>query len=294
MHIVRYRRGQDGTPGVGVRDDGVVRELPVPSVAALLRERVADLRALLGAPGDVVEDARLLAPVDGATEVWAAGVTYLRSREARMEESSEADIYGRVYEAARPELFFKSAAWRVVVDGEPVAIRADSGLDVPEPELALVVNRFGEIAGYLVCNDMSSRAIEGENPLYLPQAKVYAGACALSAGIRPVWEVNGADLAVAVRVTRDGVAVWSGTTSTARLKRPFAELVDYLFRADHFPDGAVLSTGTGLAPAMDFTLQPADVVTIAIDGIGELTNPVVVGKEHFEHQRPGIEVESRP
>lgn len=286
MHIVRYRREHDDTARVGVRADGVVRELPVPSVAALLRMSVADLRELVAAPGDAVDDARLLAPVDGGTEVWAAGVTYLRSREARMEESSEADIYGRVYDAARPELFFKSAAWRVVVDGEPVAIRADSGLDVPEPELALVVNRFGEIAGYLVCNDMSSRSIEGENPLYLPQAKVYAGACALSAGIRPAWELDGADLAVTVRVTRDGVAVWSGATSTARLKRPFAELVDYLFRADNFPDGAVLSTGTGLAPAMDFTLRPADVVTITVDGVGELTNPVVVGREHFDFQRP--------
>ncbi len=286
MHIVRYRREHDDTARVGVRADGVVRELPVPSVAALLRESVADLRDLVATPGDVVDDARLLAPVDGGTEVWAAGVTYLRSREARMEESSEADIYGRVYDAARPELFFKSAAWRVVVDGDPVAIRADSDLDVPEPELALVINRFGEIAGYLVCNDMSSRAIEGENPLYLPQAKVYAGACALSAGIRPAWEVDGTDLAVAVRVTREGVAVWSGATSTARLKRPFAELVDYLFRADNFPDGAVLSTGTGLAPAMDFALRPDDVVTITIDGVGELTNPVVVGKEHFDFQRP--------
>ncbi|MEV0718813.1 fumarylacetoacetate hydrolase family protein [Asanoa sp. NPDC050611] len=286
MHIVRYRLDHDETPRVGVREDGVVRALPVPSVAALLRERVADIRALLAAPGDVVDDAWLLAPVDGGTEVWAAGVTYLRSREARMEESSEADIYGRVYDAERPEIFFKSAAWRVVVDGDPVAIRADSGLDVPEPELAVVINRFGEIAGYLVSNDMSSRSIEGENPLYLPQAKVYAGACALSAGIRPAWEVDGSDLAVAVRVTRDGVAVWSGTTSTARLKRPYTELVDYLFRADNFPDGAVLSTGTGLAPAMDFTLHPGDVVTIDIDGVGELTNPVVVGKEHFDHQRP--------
>ncbi|MDG4825788.1 fumarylacetoacetate hydrolase family protein [Asanoa sp. WMMD1127] len=286
MHIVRYRREHDETARVGVRVDGVVRELPVPSVAALLREPVAAIRTLLDSPGDEVGDARLLAPVDGATEVWAAGVTYLRSREARMEESSEADIYGRVYEAPRPELFFKSAAWRVVVDGDPVAIRADSGLDVPEPELALVVNRLGEIAGYLVCNDMSSRAIEGENPLYLPQAKVYAGACALSAGIRPAWEVDGADLPVAVRVTREGVAVWSGATSTARIKRPLQELVDWLFRADNFPDGAVLSTGTGLAPAMDFTLQPDDVVTITIDGVGELTNPVVVGKEHFAFQHP--------
>jgi 2-dehydro-3-deoxy-D-arabinonate dehydratase len=286
MHIVRYRRGDDVTARVGVRTDGVVRSLPVASIAALLGSRLADIRALTSEPGDVVDDARLLAPVDGATEVWAAGVTYLRSREARMEESSEADIYGRVYDAARPELFFKSAAWRVVVDGEPVAIRADSGLDVPEPELALVINRFGEIAGYLVCNDMSSRSIEGENPLYLPQAKVYAGACALSAGIRPAWEVDGADLPVAVRVTRDGVAVWTGTTSTARLKRPFAELVDYLFKADNFPAGAVLSTGTGLAPAMDFTLRPGDVVTITIDGVGELTNPVVVGREHFEFLRP--------
>ena len=227
------------------------------SIAALLGSRLADIHALTSEPGDVVDDARLLAPVDGATEVWAAGVTYLRSREARMEGEQRGRHLRPGVDAARPELFFKSAAWRVVVDGEPVAIRADSGLDVPEPELALVINRFGEIAGYLVCNDMSSRSIEGENPLYLPQAKVYAGACALSAGIRPAWEVDGADLPVAVRVTRDGVAVWTGTTSTARLKRPFAELVDYLFKADNFPAGAVLSTGTGLAPAMDFTLHRA-------------------------------------
>ncbi|GIF74479.1 fumarylacetoacetate hydrolase family protein [Asanoa siamensis] len=287
MHIVRYRLEHDDTARIGVRSDGVLRALPaVPSMAALLRLPLADLRGALAAPGEVVEGAALLAPVDGGTEVWAAGVTYLRSREARMEESTEADIYGRVYDAARPELFFKSAAWRVVVDGDPVAIRADSGLDVPEPELALVVNALGEIVGYLVCNDMSSRSIEGENPLYLPQAKVYAGACALSAGIRPAWEVAGDDLPVAVRVTRDGVAVWSGTTSTARIKRPLAELVSYLFAADNFPDGAVLSTGTGLAPAMDFTLRPDDVVTITIDGVGELTNPVVMGKEHFAHLRP--------
>ena len=293
MHIVRYRDA-GGTPRAGTLVDGRVHALAVAGVSALLRLRLDDLRALLAEPGPVVAGAPLLAPVDGATEVWAAGVTYLRSRDARMEESGDGDVYGRVYDAVRPEIFFKSAAWRVVTDGEPVAVRTDSALNVPEPELALVVNCHGETVGYLVCNDMSSRSIEGENPLYLPQAKVYAGACALSTGIRPAWEVDATGLAIAVEVVRDGATIWADTTSSARLKRSFDDLVGHLFHSENFPDGAVLSTGTGLAPALDVTLRPGDAVTITIEGVGRLTNPVVAGRDRFTFLTTGTNGDARP
>jgi 2-dehydro-3-deoxy-D-arabinonate dehydratase len=223
----------------------------------------------------------LLPPADGRMEVWAAGVTYHRSREARLEESGGADFYQKVYEADRPEVFFKSVPWRVVTDGEPIAIRRDSPLNVPEAELAIVVNSAAEIVGYTVGNDMSSRAIEGENPLYLPQAKIYAGACALAPGIRPAWEVDPGDLAISLRITRgDGVA-WSGRTSTSQLERPLQSLVDCLFAEEQFPDGAIISTGTGIVPEMDFTLRPGDVVSIEIEEAGTLTNRVVAGKTAF-------------
>src|SRR4051794_36555517 len=171
--------------------------------------------------GDVVPGTpRLLAPLDGRTEVWAAGVTYERSRDARMEESSEQSVYDRVYAARRPELFFKSVAWRVVTDGEPIAVRSDSAVTVPEPELAVVVTAAAEVFGYTVCDDVSSRDIEGENPLYLPQAKVYAGSCSLATGIRPAWEVpDPGALGIGVRVTRTGDTVFEGATSTARMHR---------------------------------------------------------------------------
>jgi 2-dehydro-3-deoxy-D-arabinonate dehydratase len=212
--------------------------------------------------------------------VWAAGVTYERSRSARQEESSVGGVYQLVYDADRPELFFKSVAWRVVTDKEPIAIRRDSALNVPEAELALVVNAHGEIVGYTVCNDMSSRSIEGENPLYLPQAKIYAGACALASGIRPVWEVpDTGQLGIELTVTRATEAVWQGRTSTASLVRRPVELVAWLFAEQSFPDGVVLSTGTGLVPEMDFTLQPGDVVTIAIDQVGTLSNVVVASAD---------------
>lgn len=223
---------------------------------------------------------RLLAPVDGRTEVWAAGVTYRRSQEARIEESAVADVYARVYDAARPELFFKSAAWRVVAPGEPVAIRGDSPLNVPEPEVALVVNAHGETIGVTVCKDVSSRSIEGENPLYLPQAKIYAGACALGPGIRAISEVDATDLDIAVSIHRGTDIVWSDETSTAQLHRTYDDLVEHLFRCENFPDGVVLSTGTGLVPGMDVTLHPGDTVRITVEGIGTLENPVVKGKQY--------------
>jgi 2-dehydro-3-deoxy-D-arabinonate dehydratase len=226
---------------------------------------------------------QLLPPIDGRTEVWASGVTYLRSREARVEESSQQSVYELVYEAERPELFFKSPAWRVVTNDEPIAIRADSVLNAPEPELALVINSAGETVGYLVSNDVSSRSIEGENPLYLPQAKVYAGACALSNGIRPAWEVDAAELGIQLGVQRDGETAFTGGTSTAQIHRSLDEVVSYLYLAENHPHGCVLSTGTGIVPEVTFTLTPGDVVTISIAGVGTLSNPVVVGKEHFEY-----------
>ena len=236
------------------------------------------------APGDVrlavPGQVQLLAPVDGHTEVWAAGVTYRRSVQARVLESEHTpDVYDRVYNAERPELFFKSTAWRVVASGQPVAIRSDSPVNVPEPELAVVINAHGEVVGYTVANDMSSRSIEGENPLYLPQAKVYLGSCALGPGIRPAWEL--ADpyaLRISMTIDRDGVAVWSGEAGTGELQRRIDELARYLWRAEEFPYGVVLCTGTCLVPDLPFTLEPGDRVRIGISGIGTLENPVVRGK----------------
>ncbi|GAB3403921.1 fumarylacetoacetate hydrolase family protein [Flindersiella endophytica] len=287
MQIVRYadRRKQQVTVGVLSDDGATITELSVAgSISNLLRLSVAELEALVAETvksGDSVpsDQVLLLPPVDGATEVWASGVTYERSMAARVEESTEKSVYERVYDAERPELFFKSVAWRVVTDGEPIAIRDDSGLDVPEPELGLVINSRAEIVGYVVCNDMSSRSIEGENPLYLPQAKVYAGSCAISSGIRPVWEVADArSLDIELTVHRDGKPAWQGETSTARMKRPLDELVAYLFRGESFPEGAFLATGTGIIPEMSFTLAAGDRVDIEIASVGTLSNPVVAGK----------------
>jgi 2-dehydro-3-deoxy-D-arabinonate dehydratase len=268
-------------PRVGVRDDAGLRRLDVPSLGALLSQPADAIRTVLSAAAPASGKVTPLPPADGRMEVWAAGVTYHRSREARLEESGGADFYQRVYDAARPEVFFKSVPWRVVTDGEPIAIRRDSALNVPEAELGIVVNSAAEIVGYTVCNDMSSRTIEGENPLYLPQAKIYAGACAVAPGIRPAWEVDVSDLAIGLRIDRgDGVA-WSGRTSTAQIERPLPSLVDWLFAEEQFPDGVIISTGTGIVPEMEFTLEPGDVVTIEIEEVGTLTNRVVAGKAAF-------------
>ncbi|AXK34980.1 fumarylacetoacetate hydrolase [Streptomyces armeniacus] len=281
MEIVRYV--QDGTTQVGVRSDGSVAALPwAATVADLLARPLDDLRRRLTDRAPAVDAARVtfLPPVDGHTEVWAAGVTYERSREGRVEESSEASVYEKVYDAARPELFLKAVAWRVVTEGEPIAVRADSAVDVPEPELAVVANRFGEIVGYTVCNDVSSRDIEGENPLYIPQAKIYSGSCALATGIVPVWEVpDPYGLAVTVRVVRGGSVVWSGETGTGRLHRRLDDLVAALYQPTDFPDGAVLATGTGVVPELGFSLAEGDRVDIAVSGVGTLSNPVVRGRE---------------
>ena len=275
MQIVRYADGGEARIGV-MNDDGRRWRLPVGSLAELLQLSLDDVRSLVEAGGsESVGDHRLLPPIDGRTEVWAAGVTYQRSSDARQEESVVADVYARVYDAVRPELFFKSAAWRVVGVAEPIGVRPDSDINVPEPELALVINAVGETIGYTICNDVSSRSIEGENPLYLPQAKVYTGSCALGPTIRPSWEITDPyALAITVHVTRDGIAVWQGETSTSLLHRRFDDMVEHLYRNANFPDGAVLSTGTGLVPEITFNLQSGDTVEVAIGGIGTLVNEV--------------------
>lgn len=283
MLIVRFRSPGADRPTVGVRVDDTVAELPFSGVGELLALPLADLRAALGTTGRTHDTAalRFLPPVDQRMEVWAAGVTYQRSREARITESERAaDVYDLVYEAQRPELFFKSASWRVTGDGESVSVRTDSEIDVPEPELGLVVNAHAEVVGYTIVNDMSSRSIEGVNPLYLPQAKIYLGGCAVGPGIRPAWEVaEPYTLLIELEIHRGGAVVWSGGTSTSLLRRKFDELVGYLFRADVFPDGAVLATGTALVPDLPFTLADGDRVTITIGEVGTLTSTVVSGKE---------------
>jgi 2-dehydro-3-deoxy-D-arabinonate dehydratase len=231
--------------------------------------------ARAGAPNGTLDGAPL-APVE-SQEVWAAGVTYYRSRTARMEESREAgggSFYDRVYDAERPELFFKAAPWRVRAPGEAVRVRRDSRWTVPEPELALVVNARGEIVGYTIGNDVSARDVEGENPLYLPQAKTYDGACALGPAVLVAEGPLPADTAIALRIERGGAAAFEGSTTLAQLRRTPEELVGWLFRETSFPHGCVLLTGTGVVPPDDFTLRSGDVVRIEIAPIGVLENVV--------------------
>jgi len=233
-------------------------------------------RAVAGDPIKAFDPTSVIAPV-GSQEVWAAGVTYYRSRNARIEESKDAgggDFYDRVYSAARPELFFKAAGHRVVNPGAAVRIRSDATWSVPEPELTLVINRGGGIIGYTVGNDMSSRDIEGENPLYLPQAKVYDGSCALGPCILLSSEPLPKTASIAMDIVRKGVTAFSGATALAELKRDPKELVEFLYRETTFPHGALLMTGTGIVPDDDFTLAHGDVIRITIDGIGTLENYV--------------------
>jgi 2-dehydro-3-deoxy-D-arabinonate dehydratase len=247
-------------------------DLTLKGLLAADRAALGDALAQSNVAGAIPEGARIAAPVD-EQEVWAAGVTYERSRAARMEESAEPSVYDHVYEAQRPELFFKAPAWRVRAAGEPIGIRADSDWDVPEPELALVITSDLEIAGYTIGNDVSSRSIEGENPLYLPQAKFYDASCALGPGIVPV-SVAQPPFAIGLLVLRDGVPIVEAETSSARIRRDLGELARVLGRALTLPAGAVLLTGTGIVPADDFSLRPGDTVRIEIDGLGVLENPV--------------------
>jgi 2-dehydro-3-deoxy-D-arabinonate dehydratase len=205
--------------------------------------------------------------------VWAAGVTYERSLEARSEEAADATPYDLVYVAERPELFFKAPGWRVRGPNEPIAIRADSGWDVPEPELALVLDPKMNVIGYTIGNDVSSRTIEGENPLYLPQAKIYDGACALGPALVAADRVE-PPFDIRVDIVREGARVFSGETSTSKMRRSFEELAAHLGRALTLPHGAILLTGTGIVPDTSVTLHEGDVVRIEIDRLGVLENRV--------------------
>lgn len=232
---------------------------------------------LIGTPEALGEiSGGLRAPI-GAQEVWAAGVTYLRSRDARMDESRDgggADFYQKVYEAERPELFFKALPHRVSGPGAPVHIRKDSVWNVPEPELTLCINRSGELFGYTIGNDMSSRSIEGENPLYLPQAKSYDRSAALGPCILVTRQPLASTTAIRLLIQRSGHTIFTGAITIANLKRSFSELISWLYRECSFPQGCYLMTGTGIVPPDDFTLATGDVVEISIDGIGLLRNTV--------------------
>jgi 2-dehydro-3-deoxy-D-arabinonate dehydratase len=281
VHIVRFSHGTGtGTVGVGVADAAGVAPIgQLTTMAELLRLPLAEIRSLVADPGERLpydSGVRLLAPVDGRTEVWGAGVTYERSRAARVEETEQRSVYEAVYDADRPELFLKAAAWRVVTDGAPARLRADATNSVPEPELALVLNSAGEIVGATVCDDLTARDIEGRNPLYLPQAKTYTGSCVLAARIRPWWEIaDPSALGIRMRVRRDGRVVFSGDTNTASMRRTFQDLAGWLLRELDLPDGAVLSTGTGIVPPLDAGVLAGDVVDIEIDEVGTLSHSLM-------------------
>ena len=271
------------TRGPVIEADGVRHLAPVSDWDALfnhddLATALAEMtRHAAPVPADFDLATETLAPI-GRQEVWAAGVTYFRSRSARIEESKSSgggDFYDRVYNAHRPELFFKATAHRVAGPGQPLRIRRDSAWNVPEPELALAVNARGTIIGYTIGNDMSSRDIEGENPLYLPQAKVYAQCC----GLGPALYVSSEPLApttdIRIEISRAGQRAFAGQCQLSSMKRSPVELVEFLFRDNPFPDGCLLLTGTGIVPPDDFTLNAGDEVRITIEPIGTLTNTVV-------------------
>jgi 2-dehydro-3-deoxy-D-arabinonate dehydratase len=284
MKLCRFQTGSS-RPRIGlVRDAGTILDLSAEGIDRLTSLfEFEGLAAQLGAlvaqnlPQHSLADVKLLAPVE-QQEVWAVGVTYLRSKKARMEESDfSATAYDKVYDAPRPELFFKSMPEKVVGPGEAVGIRKDATWNVPEPELAFVINSRGHIVGHTIGNDMSSRDIEGENLLYLPQAKIYERSCALGPFVAVgVSEAETRTWRIELQIERAGAAVFKGETSVGQIKRTFAELVEYLFRSQKFPHGAVLLTGTGIVPPDGFTLAAGDVVRIGISDVGTLENPVVV------------------
>jgi len=270
--------------GSFVEDGGRYFRIPEANWDALVTH--SDLRGYLqsvvdgGMPAPDFAAQKLEAPI-GNQEVWAAGVTYYRSRSARMAEAKDAgggDFYDRVYTAERPELFFKATASRVAGPGNEVRIRSDARWSVPEPELTLLINPRGQIIGYTAGNDMSSRDIEGENPLYLPQAKVYDRSCALGPCVLVSSDPLPAITPIRVEIERGGSAVFLGATTLAEMKRTPVELAGYLFRENTFPSGTFLMTGTGVVPPDEFTLAAGDKIRITIEPIGTLENTVVQGK----------------
>jgi len=271
QHLIRL---QDG---MYLKREGVLSRVPNgSSMDALMRKSLDELRQLLEQErpaASLPEGAVLAAPIE-SQEVWAAGVTYQRSLEARANEAVSSDPYDRVYAAERPEIFFKATAGRVRGPGEAVFIRSDSTWDVPEPELAVICNSRLEVVGYTIGNDVSSRSIEGENPLYLPQAKVFDGCCALGPAVALAWDFSPADRKIELEISRNASVVYRSDTSTSAMRRSIAELVAYLGRDQRFEAGCILLTGTGIVPPSEFSLKEGDEVTISIDGIGRLENPI--------------------
>lgn len=291
--LVRFYDPEQG-PRVGAQKDAAIYDVTAHysttadwfrSSVGRVTEAIHDLETLIADTDPVFIRADLnqmptadrphwLAPVDGQ-EVWASGVTYERSRTARQLEAVDGgDVYARVYGAERPELFMKAAGWRVVGHLGYVGIRRDAAWSVPEPELALALNPAMEVVGFSIGNDMSSRDIEGENPLYLPQAKMYTASCALGPGITLQEATSWPDTEIRITITRTGKTVFNSAVDTRQIHRQLGELVDYLGRAYTFPDGVILLTGTGIVPPDEFALEPGDSIVIEIDGIGKLVNTV--------------------
>jgi 2-dehydro-3-deoxy-D-arabinonate dehydratase len=284
MQIMKFAMGDDRVPHVGVvqGDELAAIGRGEASLTDLLHSGnpVANIRGQLASSKQSIpiHSVRVLAPIDHQ-EVWGAGVTYERSKVAREQESDRAaTFYDLVYRADRPELFFKATPSRVVGPRQPIRVRRDSKWCVPEPELALVLSPALDLVGFTIGNDVSARDIEGENPLYLPQAKVYDSCCALGPSIT-LAETMPARSSIGIRmeIDRDGSRIYEGDTSLARMARRFDELIDWLGRENRFPGGVVLLTGTGIVPPDDFSLLAGDIVRITIDGIGTLANPVIQG-----------------
>ena len=254
----------------------------IPTLTEAFHLTLAELKtAVTKTSGEV--SGSLAAPIAPEIELWGAGVTYLRSRDARKEESGVPDVYQRVYEADRPELFFKSTAVRARGTGSAIGIRYDSAASVPEPEVALFINRHKEIIGYGICNDVTSRSIEGENPLYLSQAKIYVGSTSLGPDITPAWLApSAAEMTIKAKILRGASITWEAQTSLGQLNRTLEDLVDYLFRCQDFPHGVILSTGTGIVPPMDIALAAGDIVEIDVAGVGILSNVVEVIPERVK------------
>jgi len=248
----------------------------IPTLTQAMHLTLAELKSAVSKTSGAITG-NLVAPISPEIELWGAGVTYLRSRDARKEESGVPDVYQRVYEADRPELFFKSNAVRARGTNSPVGIRYDSDASVPEPEVAIYINKYREIIGYAICNDMTARTIEGENPLYLSQAKIYIGSTAIGPDITPAWLApTPAEMKIKAKILRGAAIAWEAETSLAALNRTLEDLIAYLFRCQDFPHGVILSTGTGIVPPLDIKLAAGDVVEINVSGIGKLTNSVEV------------------
>jgi 2-dehydro-3-deoxy-D-arabinonate dehydratase len=257
--------------------DGVHRTVTgLPTLTEAMQLTLDELKTRTAQTGEEISG-ELTAPIATEIELWGAGVTYLRSRDARKEESGVPDVYQRVYEADRPELFFKSTAVRARGTAAPIGIRYDSEASVPEPEVAIYINKYREIIGYAICNDVTARSIEGENPLYLSQAKIYIGSTAIGPDITPAWLAPAAqDMGIKAKILRGTSLVWEAETSLGALNRTLEDLVDYVFRCQDFPYGLILSTGTGIVPPMDIALAAGDIVEIDVAGVGVLSNHVEV------------------